>query len=73
METTIVISAIAFLAGMLANELIRYLEGVYGVLRVDHSNPEKDVYRLEIDNLEALAKKKFVVLKVDNNADLSQK
>lgn len=44
-----------------------------GTLRIDHSNPEKDVYRFEIDNLDGLSKKKHVVLKVDNNADLSQK
>lgn len=43
-----------------------------GTLKIDHSNPEKDVYRLEIDNLDKLSKRKRVVLKVDNKADLSQ-
>ena len=50
---------------------IRYLKA--GTLRIDHSNPEKDVYRIEIDDLDGLSKKKHVILKVDNNANLSQK
>ena len=44
-----------------------------GTLRIDHSNPEKDVYRFEIDNLDRLRNKKHIRLKIDNNADLSQK
>lgn len=44
-----------------------------GVLQIDHSDPEKDVYRFVIDNIDDLSKKKYIVLKVDNNADLSQK
>lgn len=43
-----------------------------GTLKIDHSNPEKDVYRLEIDDLEGLSKKHKIVLKVDNSANLSQ-
>ena len=50
---------------------IRYRKA--GTLRIDHSNPEKDVYRIEIDDLDGLSKKKNVILKVDNNANLSQK
>lgn len=45
----------------------------FGVLRIDRSNPKKDLYRLDIDDLSRLSKKKRIVLKVDNNADLSQK
>ena len=43
-----------------------------GTLRIDHSNPEKDVYRFEIDDLDKLSKKKYVELKIDHNANLSQ-
>lgn len=45
----------------------------FGVLRVDHSNPEKDVYRFEIDDLDRLRTKKKVILTIDHHADLSQK
>lgn len=44
-----------------------------GTLRIDQSDPEKDVYRLDIKNLDDLSKKKRIVLKVDPYADLSQK
>jgi hypothetical protein len=44
-----------------------------GTLRIDHSNPEKDVYRFEIDKLDSLSKRHRVILKIDNDADLSQK
>lgn len=45
-----------------------------GTLKIDHSDPEKDKYLFVIDGeLDQLSKKKRVVLKVDNNADLSQK
>lgn len=45
----------------------------YGTLRIDHSNPTKDVYRFEIDDFEDLRKRKRIILDVDNDADLSQK
>jgi hypothetical protein len=44
-----------------------------GVLKIDRSNPEKDVYRFEVENLDDIAKKHYVVLTIDANADLSQK
>lgn len=45
-----------------------------GTLKIDHSNPEKDQYLFVINGeLDQLSKKKKIVLKVDNNADLSQK
>lgn len=45
----------------------------YGTLKIDHSNPEKDIYRFDVDDLDGLSKKKHITLKVDNHADLSQK
>ena len=44
-----------------------------GVLRIDHSDPAKDVYRIELDDLDAVNGKKYVELKIDYNAHLSQK
>ena len=44
-----------------------------GTLRIDHSAPGKDVYRFELDDLDAINKKKRMTLKIDHNADLSQK
>ena len=68
---------LAFLGGLfvgsLVTSIIYLVKQASGTLRIDHSNPEKDVYRIEIDDLDVLSKKKQVVLKVDNHADLSQK
>ena len=37
-----------------------------------HKPSDKDVYRIDIYDLDELSKKKEIVLKVDNNANLSQ-
>lgn len=42
-----------------------------GTLKID-SKGEKEIYRFDIDDFDGLSKKKYVRLKVDNNADLSQ-
>ena len=36
----------------------------HGTLKIDNSNPEKDVYRIEIDDLDKLSSKKRIVLNV---------
>lgn len=41
-----------------------------GELLIDHTDPEKDIYRINVNNLDDLSKKKQVILKVDNNARL---
>lgn len=43
-----------------------------GVLRIDHSNPEKDVYRFEIDKIENLKFSERMMLRIDHHAKLSQ-
>ena len=64
---------------VLAGLVVGYCIGIFtkrsvtGTLRIDHSNPEKDLYRFDIDDLDKLDKQKFVKLKIDHNADLSQK
>lgn len=42
-----------------------------GVFKIDHSRDDKDIYRLEMNDLDNLNKRHYVVLKVDNNANLS--
>lgn len=63
----------AWVLGVVIGVLIAHFEKPHGTLRIDHSNPEKDIYRMEFDDdLAELNKKKRVILKVDNNANLSQ-
>ena len=58
---------------VIANVLLYIRYKVIGTLKIDRTNPEKDVYRFEVDNFDALNDKKMVFLKFDNNANLSQK
>lgn len=44
-----------------------------GILRIDHTNQEKDTYRFEIDDIDSLNKKHYLVLTIDHDADLSRK
>lgn len=65
-----------FFLGLMVGVIIMIMAGIQstvGVLRIDHSNPEKDIYRFEIADLDNLSRKKRVSLRVDNHADLSQK
>lgn len=43
-----------------------------GTLKIDQISSDKDVYRFEIDDLDKLSKRKYILMKVDPNADLSQ-
>lgn len=64
--------AISFVIGVLISVLFIDLRSGYGTLQIDHSDPEKDIYRIVITtNLDKLPKKKRVVLKIEDNADLS--
>jgi hypothetical protein len=58
--------------GAIGYGIIQRIFVARGTLRIDHSNPEKDIYRFEIDNLDKLDKKSYVELKIDRHADLSQ-
>ena len=61
------------LAGAVVFEVIVILKmrKTCGTLQIDHKG-KNELYRFEIDDLDGLSKKKYVRLKVDNNADLSQ-
>lgn len=65
--------AAGFIFGMLVTALANRSYTAFGTLRIDRFNPEKDVYRFDIDgDIVKLPKKKRIVLSIDPNADLSQ-
>ena len=64
---------IGVIVGAIGYAICQRMFVTHGTLRIDHSNPEKDVYRFEIDDLEKLNRKAYVELKIDHHADLSQK
>ena len=65
---------VGFVVGVASSTIIFAIQNRRsGTLKIDHSNAEKDVYRFDVNDLDGLSKKRRIVLKVDNNADLSQK
>lgn len=63
---------LGLVVGSIVANIIWNLNRSSGVLKIDRSNPEKDIYRIELDSLDNLSKKKRVSLKVDAKANLSQ-
>jgi hypothetical protein len=64
-----------FVAGLILGlliGLIAWRRPFLGTLKIDHSDPEKDLYRFEIEDLDGLSKRRAIRLKVTNTADLSQ-
>lgn len=66
-----------YLFGVIIGSIITYLayclRRASGILRIDHSDPDKDFYRFEIDDLDNLSKYKSIILKIRHETDLSQK
>lgn len=63
---------VGIIVGSFISCVINNLKKSYGVLKIDTSDPEKDKYRICIDDLDKLNKKKKILLRIDHNADLSQ-
>ena len=69
MEILIYIAGV--ITGILIYAIIYSRIATSGVLKIDHSDPEKDKYLFDIKDLDKLSKKR-ALLKIDHNADLSQ-
>lgn len=60
------------IVGWAVTSLVNMARSSAGVLRIDHSDPEKDRYKLEVGDLDELSKKNHIILAIDHYADLSQ-
>lgn len=63
----IIVYALFVIGGFILGIIVSACSSIYGYLIVDTSNPNTDYYRLEIDNLDDIPKKKRIVLKVKNS------
>lgn len=64
---------IGLFVGVIWTTIVYFAKTSFGTLRIDRQNPEKDIYRFDIDgDIVNLPKKKRIVMKIDPNADLSQ-
>lgn len=57
--------AIGFVFGLVTAVICCSLGKNDGILRIDQSNPEKDIYRFEVDDLDTLPRKRKIVLRVE--------
>ena len=74
MDSTIIVSILIYLAGFLTGGAIAsciLYSKIDGILKIDHSDSKKDVYRIEIGDLDVLPHKKHIILKVENDVNLS--
>ena len=74
MDLTTIISIIIYLVGFLTGGAVAscvLYSKIDGILKIDHSDSKKDVYRIEIGDLDILPHKKHIILKVENDANLS--
>lgn len=63
---------VGVLLGSILSNLFYHLSNAHGILRIDNSDPDKKLYRFEIDNLGDLDNASHVTLKIDHDADLSR-
>ena len=52
--------------GSLISNLFHYLKSGYGVLEIDHSNPEKDSYNFVVTDLDKLNKKTRFMMRIEH-------
>lgn len=65
---------VAYLIGIVIGIIINWMHSSYGgFLRIDRTNPEKDLYLVDLKiDLDELSKKKWIKFKVDSKANLSR-
>ena len=68
---TWILFIVGIIVGMVLASLIDLACNTDGTLKIDHTSSEKDIYRIEINDLEELNHRSRIVLKVDHDADLS--
>ena len=68
MTTEAVVLFIAWVITMISNiilfTMLNKKRRCFGKLVIDMTNPEKDIYRIEMDDLQDLEREKYVLLKI---------
>ena len=74
MEASYFTFLFGLILGTVITRLWTYIKTVDATFVIDAtSDPDKDIYRLDISRLDNITKKKWMLLKIQNNADLSHK
>ena len=64
------IFSLGIIIGVITTRLILQVSSAKAILRIDHSNPEKDIYRLDLGNVCSM-NKKTLLLKIDHRANFT--
>ena len=67
----LVILIVGILVGMVIATAIYAARKTAGVLKIDRTSSDKDIYRIEINDLSRLDHESRIILKIDHDADLS--
>lgn len=67
----IIVCVIGCLLGGIITNFVKRRRAM-GILRIDMHNPDKVIYRIEVNDLSQLPYKSYIYLKIDKNANLSQ-
>ena len=70
-NSPLVVFIVGILIGMVIATIIYNVCKTAGVLKIDRTNSDKDIYRIEIDDLSRLDHESRIILKIDHDADLS--
>ena len=66
-------SILGTIFGFIGATIYYNARNAFGTLKIDRTNPEKDVYRFNINgDLDELPRKKRIMMRIDPNADFSQ-
>lgn len=63
----------SFGLGFIINYLLMMTLYFNGKLEIDKRSEDKDIYRLNLGKMEKLDNRQYLILKIDRNADLTQK
>lgn len=63
----------SFGLGFIINYLLMMTLYFNGKLEIDKHSEDKDIYRLNLGKIEKLDNRQYLILKIDKNADLTQK
>ena len=66
-----VVFIVGILIGMVIATVIYNVCKTAGVLKIDRTSSDKDIYRIEINDLSRLDHESRIILKIDHDADLS--
>lgn len=61
---------LGIIIGFIGSKIHTHFRTAKATLLIDHADSEKDIYRLDVDDLNSFYDHKYLMMKIDHNADL---